>query len=335
MRITVCIPATRAVTLPAAIDSLMDQTYEDWTLIVVAQGADISVPEASRRAAATSDRVRLVSIPHRGLSRARNAALEHADSEVIAMMDDDCEAAPDWLATLANCFQEDERVGLVGGALVAPIASRFLTRCPALDPADATYQPTPGALPPAGWDWIGGNFALRRSAADRVGPFDENLGGGATFMAGEDTDYKLRMEHLQIRMRSTPKAVVRHTWGSRHGLRALFRYQRSYAMGNGALAAKLTLAGDPRGREWVSRTRTECMQDLRNPLRMHRFPEPLLRWNYYRSAYATCLRDYDLDARGMLRKRQAPFEQHGYSASVVADIGLRNGAPDSESEATF
>jgi len=40
----------------------------------------------------------------RALSRARNAAVRVADGDVIAMTDDDCEAAPDWLAVLVDRF---------------------------------------------------------------------------------------------------------------------------------------------------------------------------------------------------------------------------------------
>jgi hypothetical protein len=227
------------------------------------------------------------------------------------MIDDDCEAAPDWLAVLVSCFEEDPEVGLVGGALLAPSGRRgAFVRCPSLTPADATYDASnhnDGV--PRGWDWIGANFAIRRWVMDRVGDFDECLGPGADFGVGEDTDYKLRLEEQGIRMRSTPRAVVHHTFGARSGLSAMLRMQRGYATGNGGLAGKLSLRGDPRGREWLDLTRQQCAASLRSPAAAYRAPESLVRWAHNRSAYSRCMRDYELDDRGLLRLRQqAPVE---------------------------
>lgn len=99
------------------------------------------------------------------------------------------------------------------------------------------------------------------AAAERAGQFDEHLGAGTRFPAGEDTDYKLRLKGLGIKMRCTPRSVVYHTFGARHGLRALLAHQRDYARGSGALGAKLTMLGDRRGAEWVEATRHECLRD--------------------------------------------------------------------------
>src|ERR1700730_9249 len=99
MKVTVCIPSTRAATLGRAMMSIFRQTYADWELLVVVQGTDTAVAAAARQAAGCP-RCRIVSIPQRGLSRARNAALRLFRGDILAMIDDDCEAAADWLAVL-------------------------------------------------------------------------------------------------------------------------------------------------------------------------------------------------------------------------------------------
>jgi glycosyltransferase involved in cell wall biosynthesis len=306
MRVTVCIPSTRAPTLGRAMMSISRQTYAAWELLVVVQGTDAAVATAARKMGG-SPRCRIVSVPKGGLSRARNAALRLFSGDILAMIDDDCEAAADWLAVLTSCFQEDPEVGLVGGALLAPSnAHGALARCPALTPADATYDPAShrDRIPP-GWDWIGGNFAISRWAADRVGEFDECLGAGADFPASDDTDYKLRLEEQGIRMRSTPKALVHHTFGTRRGLAAVLRLQRNYASGNGGLAGKLSLRGDPRGRQWLNRTWQQFTTNLGNPTTAHQAPRRLLHWAQYHAAYSRCVRDYEIDASGFLRRRRS------------------------------
>jgi glycosyltransferase involved in cell wall biosynthesis len=306
MRLSVCIPSVRSTTLHEAINSIRRQTWSNWELIVVGQGNDSAVRAITEAAATHDSRVQYLHVAVPGVSRARNAGLEAATGEVIAFMDDDCEARSDWLETIAKCFADEPDVGHVGGALMAPMVTpgKFAS-CPAVVPTESLYDPVATErTPPLGWDWVSANFAMRRFVAEQVGPFDEWLGPGlgAVFPSGEDTDYKLRLEALGIKMRSTPRAMVIHSYGSRYGLKAVLRQSRSYAIGNGGLAGKLTLLGDPRGREWVALTARECILDSLRRRRLHRVPHNLLRLWYYTRAYRRCLREFDVDApRRLLR----------------------------------
>lgn len=305
--ITVCVPAMRVETLGAAIRAIQAQTFTDWELLVVVQGPDPAAAPVAERALRGDPRGRILAIPTPGLSRARNAAFRAARGEVVAVTDDDGEAAPDWLAVLAAWFEAEPDVGLVGGALVAPPAppGQGLSVCPEMIPAEGRWDPRCGP-PPAGWDWVGANFAVRRSAIERAGEFDEWLGAGTEFGSAEELDYKLRLEELGIPMRATPRAVVRHTYGRRFGLGAVLRHHRSYARGYGGLAGKLTLLGDPRGTAFVEGTLRTWQRDLRSRRHVARAPQHLRRWLHVRRAYETCLREYRIDARGMLTPIAAP-----------------------------
>ena len=301
MRFSVCLPATRAV-VADAIASIRAQTVDDWELLVVGQGDDGEVAPVVRAAQEQDGRLRYLHIDGRGASVARNAAMRAASGEVIAMLDDDCEAAPDWLAVIAECLDAGDGATLVGGALVAPPkARRGPGNCPWTTPSDTLYDPVrDGRRAPDGWDWLSANVAFLRGEMDRVGLFDERLGPGTTFPVCDDTDLKLRFERAGVRMRSTPRAVVRHTHGWRYGLRTVLRHQRNYARGNGAMAAKLTLMGDPRGAEWLGEMRDDCLRRWyrrRDPVQL---PAGLRRWRYFHAGYEECLRGYRVDERGML-----------------------------------
>ena len=305
--ISVCVPAIRASTLGATVASIRRQTHTAWELIVVGQGEDRTVRQLTTEVARLDPRVRYVHSPLRGLSRARNAGLRAAAGAVVAMTDDDCEAAPDWLAIILACLAEDPAVVLVGGALVAPPGAGRLARCPSLVPSDAVYDPAAtGRRPPPGWDFVGANLAIRRDVARRVGDFDDHLGAGSDFGAAEETDFKLRLEALGLRMRSTPRAVVHHTHGCRRGLRAVLASQRAYARGNGALAAKLTLMGDERGREWLEATRRDAAAGWLRSRRPQRLPVDARRWWHFSSAYRECLRRFTLGEDGRLAPRSSP-----------------------------
>lgn len=297
--ISVCVPTTRWDTVGATIRAIRRQTWMDWELIVLGQGAREPLEAAVQQASAGDERVRYVQLQDRGLSLARNAALAMVAGSVVAFTDDDCEPRPDWLQTLAAAFLADPELGLVGGAVVSPETRGRLTSCPTISPAEALYDPAlDHKRPPAGWDWIGANFAIRRDVAEQVGTFDECLGAGADFPAAEDTDYKLRLEAAGVRMLSTPRSAVVHTYGVRKGW-AVLRSQKNYATGNGGMAGKLTLLGDVRGEKWLAETRHGWLDESRRA--PHRFPRGLRRMHYFSAAYERCIRGYGV-VDGRLRR---------------------------------
>ena len=118
MRISVCIATVRPATLESAILSVRRQTLAGWELIVVGQGESNALRSATERAAAETQRIRYLHLQRRGLSHARNTALDAAQAEIVAFMDDDCEAQDDWLEQLDRCFAS--QVAFVSGAVVAP-----------------------------------------------------------------------------------------------------------------------------------------------------------------------------------------------------------------------
>lgn len=302
MKFTVCIPAVRSTTL-TAIKSIQSQTWSDWELLVVGQGSDRSV-RAVVEATGKEARLRYVHAKERGTSRARNAGILAAKGEVVAFIDDDCEAREDWLETMAEYFMTFPDIGLVGGALVKPKKSGLGPAvCPTIMPNEALYdsKAMPLQVPP-GWNWIGGNVGIRRSVIEKEGLFDENLGPGSDFPCAEDTDYKLRLEGLGSKMLSSPRVVVYHTHGYRYGLKAMRKNAYNYAYGNGGLAGKLTLMGDPRGKEWKQHIKQQSLFGWLRPFRPHRLLIGLMRWENYQAAYNYCLREYEIKNRMLVKK---------------------------------
>jgi hypothetical protein len=312
--ISVCVATTRAATVGATLRSIRLQTYRDWEVVVVAQGDAEAVRRTSEAALGGNlSGVRFVPQAGWGLSRARNAAMRTGRGEVFAWLDDDCEAAPNWLEVLVDRFGRRPEIGLVGGALVAPAPrGRWPRTCPHWTPAEVLFDPAVhGGTPPRGWGWIGGNFALRRSAALRIGSFDEFLGAGAHFPMDEDVDFMFRAQALGVPTLTTPRAVVHHTYGWRYGVTAVLRHQRNFARGNGALAGKLTLLGDPRGREALEASRREARTGwVRGPSPLSMLTG-LRRHHHFLKAYRECLADFRVDASGLLVRRALGAAVHG------------------------
>jgi glycosyltransferase involved in cell wall biosynthesis len=284
------------------VKSIIAQTWSDWELVIVGQGNDPDLARVGDLAQGEDSRIRYIHLDQRGISRARNAGLRVATGDVVAMTDDDCEASPDWLETFALLFEKHPRVGMIGGALLAPPVSRWkLETCLSFVPPEALYDPANEQRPPEGWGWIGANFALRKAIADQIGAFDESLGAGAPlFPAAEDIDYRVRLVAARAPTLSSPAPVVFHTYGARHGVRQNMRTILAYARGNAGLDGKLTLAGNPHGHWSASRVlRQDLIETLRSG-RLYRIPIVLAYGLTYQAAYRQCLREYVIGADGSL-----------------------------------
>lgn len=301
VEISVCISTVRPATVGQAIASIRRQTWSEWELIIVGQGSEAALRAAVDRGACGDERIRYVHLPERGLSRARNAAIRAARGDVVALTDDDCEARDDWLATLAASFAADASLGAVGGSLLAgPPQWRNLSTCLWVKPAEVVYDPVPGTPPPRGFEWYGANVAIRRAVLRRIGPFDPLLGAGSLFRSSEDVDYRMRLEAAGVRMLTTPRSVVFHTHGRRHGVREVTRYWRDQDVGSGALAAKLTLLGDPRGPAWLRQVvRRQTVGWLLHP-RVHQLVSYPIRLQAFLSTYRRVVRRYGVDEAGLL-----------------------------------
>ncbi|HLH14220.1 MAG TPA: glycosyltransferase family 2 protein [Solirubrobacteraceae bacterium] len=139
-----------------------------------------------------------------GAGSARNTAAEAIRADVIAFMDDDAEAAPNWIEELLRVYA-DPAVVAVGG----PPLPRYESARPSWFPANfdwvfgCAYEGLPTTVAPLR-HLIGANMSVRRSAFEAVGGF-----------IGSDFDDLNLCMRLAARFGErgiyyTPRAVVRH-----------------------------------------------------------------------------------------------------------------------------
>lgn len=149
----------------------------------------------------------------RGLAGARNTGVAAAAGDVIAFIDEDAVAAPDWLSRLGERYG-DPRVLGVGGAIL-PVWQ--VTR-PRWFPDEflwvvgCTYRGMPVTTAPVR-NLIGCNMSFRRAAFDLAGGFTNGLGGLETLPFGcEETEFCIRArQQLPDReLLYQPDAVVHH-----------------------------------------------------------------------------------------------------------------------------
>jgi glycosyltransferase involved in cell wall biosynthesis len=135
-RVTVVIPAYNAeATLGETLESLFAQTFADFELIMVDDG---STDGTVRVAESVGDhRLRALSVPNGGVSRARNHGVAQARGEFVAFLDADDLWEPGKLEQQIAVFDAQPSAGLcVTGAIRVDGASRELAPIPVLDTDD-------------------------------------------------------------------------------------------------------------------------------------------------------------------------------------------------------
>ncbi len=130
-----------------------------------------------------------------GLSGARNSGIAVAQGEIIAFMDEDAVAAPDWLERLSAAYRRDTSVLGVGG-LIEPL---WLAGRPAWLPEEfqwvvgCSYRGLPEVHAPVR-NLIGCNMSFRREIFEVVGGFRDGIGRIGTRPLGcEETELCIRV----------------------------------------------------------------------------------------------------------------------------------------------
>jgi GT2 family glycosyltransferase len=149
-----------------------------------------------------------------GLSHARNRAVEEAQSELIAFIDDDAIADPAYLENLLSFFDLHPQIMAAGGKILpyfhphnqepAWLSWYLIGLLSCLDLGDEE-KPFP-RYP------IGCNMAFRKTVFEKIGLFDPRLGRiQNSLMGSEEKDLFIRVKEAGLPVYYVPQALVYHT----------------------------------------------------------------------------------------------------------------------------
>ncbi|RJO73426.1 glycosyltransferase family 2 protein [Nocardia panacis] len=236
--------------LRVALDSVLAIDYPDLRVIVVDNAA---ATEATRAhlAERADPRVRLVVERRPGLSRARNAAILAAETEIVAFTDDDVLVDRHWITALVAGFERGTKVrcvcGIVPSGEISTPAQAYFDRrvgwARALAPRVFGLDRRPADQPlfpfQVGRFGTGANFAIQRSIVLKLGGFDERLGAGSPTQGGEDLDMFFRVLLDNGHLAYQPAAIVWHRHRADNA--ALLTQAHGYGLGLGAWLTTLAL----------------------------------------------------------------------------------------------
>jgi glycosyltransferase involved in cell wall biosynthesis len=233
---TVVVPTRgRAAYLEVTLDSLRRQrTRTAHELLVVDDGATDATPEVAERFGA-----RLVRHgEQRSLNAARNSGIRAAAADLIAFVDDDVLVPPGWVDAVVEGAARHPDAEAFGGPIRARFEGRVPRGCGREDPPITTLDLGPSDVE-AEMVW-GANFAVRRSAVERIGDFDETLDRGH----GDEEEWLMRLRAAGGRIVYLAEAGLDHRRSAGDsGLGSLAR--AAYHRGRGARSSDLRRGDAP------------------------------------------------------------------------------------------
>lgn len=196
-RIAVVIPHLNQPDLLArCLASLSDGRRAPDEVVVVDNGSDV-LPEA---VVAGHPGVRLIEQPDPGPGPARNAGIAATTGDIVACIDADCLADPDWLAAMETAFEDPQAQVLGGDVRIALVDPERLTVLEAYE-SEYAYR-MDRYIAREGFTGTG-NLGLRREVFAAVGPF-------AGLSVAEDRDWGQRAVAAGYALRYVPEMRVYH-----------------------------------------------------------------------------------------------------------------------------
>jgi glycosyltransferase involved in cell wall biosynthesis len=201
--------------LGAAIDSLLQQDGDNYEVIVVDNASSDRTHQvvASRL---SNPRLKYVYESNLGLSVARNRGAAATNAPILAYLDDDAIASPQWLKIIIGAYKNNNRLAIAGGkvTLIWPegvkpprwISSGMAGSLGAYDLGDEMiYLENPNLTP------RGLNYSLRRSFLEEIGGFDLNLGRvGKNLLSNEELYMTERAIAIGWQVAYLPNAIADH-----------------------------------------------------------------------------------------------------------------------------
>ena len=215
----------------AAVESLQKQTLTPSEIILVIDHND----RLFERAKSLQGVVTVRNSRAQGASGSRNSGVAAASGSVVAFLDDDASADPDWLETLSRVYAQSNVAG-VGGSIDPgwpagaprwfPEEFKWVVGCTYLG-----WRTTTGPVR----NLIGCNMSVRRDVWERVGGFREGFGlvkspvsvswaGKPRSSWGEENEFCIRVSQAypDLRWIYEPRARVRHRVQSERCTRRYF-----------------------------------------------------------------------------------------------------------------
>ncbi|MBU2099760.1 glycosyltransferase [Candidatus Micrarchaeota archaeon] len=178
------------------IDSVLSSSYRNFELIVVDDGAKISLkPEGFV----------IVRQKHKGLTASRNTGIKNSKGKIIAFLDDDTKVEKNWIQEIVSSFESD-KIGGVSGKSIEYFEDHTSENSLWTCNNYGLIKVNPKKMEKNDFIVVHGcNMAFSRKALEEVNFFDEKFD-----YFYDEIDLALRVSRKGFEIKVNPKAVVYH-----------------------------------------------------------------------------------------------------------------------------
>jgi glycosyltransferase involved in cell wall biosynthesis len=175
-KVDVIMPAFNAARyLPAAIESVISQTFDDWRILLVNDGSTDSTAEVVESFLdRLGSKIKFIQQENRGVSAARNTAILASSAEFIALLDADDMWLPCRLSESLKALAEQPHAGLSYGLIRGMDSDGRPGRTWAGNLAHAEGRIAP-YIYTRSVELPSPTITVRKKCIDEVGVFDESL----------------------------------------------------------------------------------------------------------------------------------------------------------------
>ena len=196
--------------LPTCLAALRRQTVRDFEILVVDNASQDASVELLARDYAEARVIRLDR--NRGFAGACNEGLRAGRGEFLALLNNDTEAEPAWLAEVVAAFERHPAAGLIASKMLLFDRRNMFHTAGDVFKRDGTpgnrgvWQADEGQFAEGPvFSANGGSAAYRRAMLDQIGLLDEDF-----FFSCEDVDLAWRAQLAGWQTIYAPRAVVYH-----------------------------------------------------------------------------------------------------------------------------
>lgn len=228
--ISIIIPTLGRPILEQCLCYILQGSAWPGCLIVVEQGNNPGLADCLKRVGEIGIRVKHSLSTQRGRSAGINRGLEQAETEFVAITDDDCFADQNWLLNMTNQLRLNRehvitgRVDAAGESMIVAVTST---------------TPSIQSRPRLKFDSMsGGNMGASLAVFRKVGLFEED----PVMATAEDAEWSYRALRRGVSIRYEPDvAVVHFGWRDRWNRHEQYRH---YALSHGGFYGKYLRGGD-------------------------------------------------------------------------------------------
>ncbi|WP_246082041.1 glycosyltransferase family 2 protein [Peptacetobacter hominis] len=222
-------------------ESLLIQEYKDFEIIVVDQNECSKVMEISEKYKDKLD-LKYIKSDRKGLSYNRNLGILKAKGEIIAFPDDDCTYKKETIKKAVDFFESNDEYRIYScKTMDKNNIDAFKKMCPQNCEINAKNV----------FDTITSITFFVNFKKDSYLLFDEKLGVGAEFGAGEEIDYILELLSKGYRGRYFCEDVIYHPAKKHKKSKEKFQRDFNYGRGFGALCKKQIIYRKDLGFSWI------------------------------------------------------------------------------------